>query len=72
VLLGAFRGKRTSIVLALSGTLSNVIPILGGMIALRERLPPDPRMAASRLLAFCLILGGAELLVRLTLTSAPR
>lgn len=65
LLLGAFRGERVSIVLALSATLSNVVPILGGMIALGEALPSDPRLATSRLLAFSLTLGGAALLIRL-------
>jgi len=64
LLLGAFRGERASIVLALSATLSNVVPILGGMIALGEALPSDPRLATSRLLAFSLTLGGAALLLR--------
>ena len=64
LLLGAFRGERASIVLALSATLSNVVPILGGMIALGESLPSDPRLATSRLLAFSLTLGGAALLLR--------
>ena len=64
LLLGAFRGERASIVLALSATLSNVVPILGGMIALGEVLPSDPRLATSRLLAFSLTLGGAALLLR--------
>jgi len=72
LLLGAFRGNRASIVLALSGTLSTVIPILGGMVALGERLPPDLRVAPSRLLAFALTLGGTALLVRVTLAATGR
>ncbi|MEK6661752.1 MAG: hypothetical protein AABY63_07720, partial [candidate division NC10 bacterium] len=64
LLLSAFRRERASIVLALSATLSNVVPILGGMIALGEALPSDPRLATSRLLAFSLTLGGAALLLR--------
>jgi drug/metabolite transporter (DMT)-like permease len=72
LLLGAFRGKRASIVLALSGTLSNIVPILGGMFALGERLPADPKLAVSRLLAFSLTLGGAAMLVRLNPTSVKR
>jgi drug/metabolite transporter (DMT)-like permease len=72
LLLGAFRGKRASIVVSLCGTLSNVVPILGGMLALGERLPSDPRLAASRLLAFVLTLGGAALLVRVDPTSLKR
>jgi len=65
LLLGAFRGERASVVLVLSATLSNVVSILGGMIALGESLPSDPRLATSRLLAFSLTLGGAALLIRL-------
>lgn len=65
LLLGAFRGGRASIVMALSATLSNAVPIVSGMIALGERLPADLWLAASRLLAFTLTLGGAALLVRL-------
>jgi len=53
-------------VLALRATLSNVVPILGGMIALGESLPSDPRLVTWRLLAFSLTLGGAAQLVRLT------
>jgi len=64
LLLGAFRAQRASIVLALSATLSNVVPILGGMIALGERLPADLHLAASRLLAFSMTLGGAAMLIR--------
>ena len=72
LLLGAFRGERASIVLALSATLSNVVPILGGMIALGEALPSDPRLATSRLLAFSLTLGGAALLLRFDPTPLRR
>lgn len=72
LLLGAFRGGRASIVLAVSATLSNVVPILSGMIALGERLPPDLCLATSRLLAFSLTLGGAALLVRLNPSTLKR
>lgn len=72
LLLGAFRGERASIVLALSATLSNVVPIVGGMIALGEALPSDPRLATSRLLAFSLTLGGAALLLRFDPTPLRR
>jgi drug/metabolite transporter (DMT)-like permease len=72
LLLGAFRGARASIVLALSATLSNVVPILSGMVALGEQLPSDLWLASARLLAFSLTLGGAALLVRLDPTSLRR
>lgn len=72
LLLAAFRGQRASIVLAISATLSNVVPILGGMVALGEPLPSDPRLATSRLLAVSLTLGGAALLLRVDPTSLRR
>jgi drug/metabolite transporter (DMT)-like permease len=72
LLLAAFRGGRASIVLALSATLSNVVPIVSGMVALGERLPPNPWLATTRLLAFSLTLGGAALLLRFDPTSLRR
>jgi len=60
------RARRASTIVALCGTLSNVVPILGGMLVLGERLPTEPLLAASRLLAFALTLGGAAFLVRLS------
>jgi drug/metabolite transporter (DMT)-like permease len=65
LLLAAFHGGRASIVLALSATLSNVVPILAAMLALGERLPVDNWLAIARLLALTLTLGGAALLIRL-------
>jgi uncharacterized membrane protein len=72
LLLAAFREGRASIVLALSATLSNVVPILAAMLALGERLPADDWMATSRVLALLLTLGGAALLVRLSPPVADR
>jgi hypothetical protein len=72
LLLSAFRGERASIVVALSATLSNIVPVLSGMIAFGESLPSDPRLATSRLLAFSLTLGGAALLLRFDPTSLRR
>jgi len=72
LLLSAFRGERASIVVALSATLSNIVPVLSGMIALGESLPSDPRLATSRLLAFSLTLGGAALLLRFDPSSLKR
>lgn len=66
LLLGAFRARRASTVVALCGALSNVVPILGGMLVLGERLPAEPLLAAFRLLAFALTLGGAALLIRVS------
>jgi drug/metabolite transporter (DMT)-like permease len=72
LLLGAFRGERASIVLALSATLSNVVPILAAMLALGERLPVDNWLAIARLLALALTLGGAALLLRFDPSSLKR
>jgi drug/metabolite transporter (DMT)-like permease len=72
LLLAAFHGRRASIVVALSATLSNVVPILAAMLVLGERLPADPRLATSRLLAFSLTLGGAALLLRFDPSSLKR
>jgi uncharacterized membrane protein len=72
LLLAAFRGGRASIVVALSATLSNVVPILAAMVVLGESLPMNPLLAASRLMAFLLTVGGAALLVRLNPTVLDR
>jgi hypothetical protein len=39
-----------------------MVPILGGMIAFGERLPPDPFAAAMRIAAFALTIGAGALL----------
>jgi uncharacterized membrane protein len=72
LLLAAFRTGRASIVLALSATISNVVPIVAGMLALGEQLPPNRWLATSRLAAIALTLGGAALLVHLTPAIARR
>ncbi|MGH7429963.1 MAG: EamA family transporter [Candidatus Methylomirabilaceae bacterium] len=72
LLLAAFHGGRASIVLALSATLSNVVPILAAMLALGERLPVDRSLAVARLLALVLTLGGAALLIRLNPSALDR
>jgi len=72
LLLAAFREGRASIVLALSATLSNIVPILAAMLALGERLPSDHWLAAFRLLALVLTLGGAALLVRVNPSGLDR
>lgn len=72
LLLAAFHGGRASIVLALSATLSNVVPILAAMLALGERLPVDNWLAIARLLALALTLGGAALLLRFDPSSLKR
>jgi uncharacterized membrane protein len=64
VLLNALRDSRAGVVFTLSSTLSNVVPILGGMVAMGERLPEGPVAAALRVASLVLTLGGAAYLAR--------
>jgi len=64
ILLTALRGERAGVVFTLSATLSNVVPILGGMVAMGERLPAQPVAAALRVASLVLTLGGAACLAR--------
>lgn len=62
VLLSALRGSRAGVVFTLSSTLSNVVPILGGMVVMGERLPEGPVAAALRIASLVLTVGGAAYL----------
>jgi uncharacterized membrane protein len=64
VLLSALRNCRAGVVFTLSSTLSNVVPILGGMAAMGERLPEGPVAGAIRVASLMLTLGGAAYLAR--------
>jgi uncharacterized membrane protein len=64
VLLNALRQARAGVVFALSSTLSNVVPIVGAMVGMGERLPEDTLAAALRIAALLLTLGGAAALAR--------
>jgi len=64
VLLNALRNARAGVVFTLSSTLSNVVPILGGMVAMGERLPESALPAALRITCLVLTLGGAAWLAR--------
>ncbi len=55
------RGKALLTVPLITG-LSNMIPIMVGVLALREPFPTDPKMMALRLLAFAFIISGAVVL----------
>ncbi len=55
------RGKALLTVPIITG-ISNMIPIVVGVLALREPFPADPKMMAMRLLSFLFIIGGAVLL----------
>jgi len=46
----------------LSGALSNIVPIAGGMIVFGERLPADSMSAAMRVGAFVLTIAAGALL----------
>jgi hypothetical protein len=46
----------------LSGTLSNIVPIVGGMFVFGERLPADSVPAAMRVGAFVLTIAAGALL----------
>jgi drug/metabolite transporter (DMT)-like permease len=64
------RGMAVVVVPILSG-MSQLVPILVGMIALNERLPDNPFLAALRILAFCLIMLGTIILSRRAEEAAP-
>ncbi|MFH1150903.1 MAG: hypothetical protein V1748_10570 [Actinomycetota bacterium] len=57
------RGMAVVVVPLLSG-LSQVVPILGGMIALNEPFPNSVMLSALRVIGFCLILVGTVVLSR--------
>lgn len=62
LLQNTFNYARGMIVVPLSAAFSNVVPILGGMIAFGEGLPPSPRHAAMRIAAFALTVTASALL----------
>ncbi len=55
------RGMAIIVVPLVTG-FSNLIPIIVGLLALREPFPKEPRMVLFRLASFVLIIGGAVLL----------
>ncbi len=55
------RGKALLTVPLITG-LSNMIPIMVGVLALKEPFPTDPKMIALRLLSFVFIISGAVVL----------
>jgi drug/metabolite transporter (DMT)-like permease len=61
-LQNSFSDARGIIAMPLSSALSNILPIAGGMIVFGERLPPEPRAATLRILAFGLTVLGSGLL----------
>jgi uncharacterized membrane protein len=61
-LQNAFHRARVIIVMPLSSALSNLVPILGGLLAFGERLPAEPSAAALRIGAFALTIVAGALL----------
>jgi hypothetical protein len=52
LLQNSFHSARAIIAMPLSGAMSNIVPIVGGMFVFSERLPADPIPAAMRVSAF--------------------
>jgi len=62
MLQNSFHSARAIIAMPLSGALSNIVPIVGGMIVFGERLPAGPMPAAMRVGAFALTIAAGALL----------
>lgn len=62
MLQNSFHQARGIITMPLSSALSNLVPIVGGMIAFGERLPSDPIAAAMRVAAFILTIAASTTL----------
>ena len=62
MLQNSFHSSRAIIAMPLSGALSNIVPIIGGMIVFGERLPAGSMPAAMRVGAFALTIVAGALL----------
>jgi uncharacterized membrane protein len=62
MLQNSFHSARAIIAMPLSGALSNLVPIIGGMIVFGERLPAGSTAAAMRVSAFILTIAAGALL----------
>jgi multidrug transporter EmrE-like cation transporter len=62
MLQNSFHSARAIIAMPLSGALSNIVPIVGGMIVFGERLPAGSIPAAMRVGAFALTIAAGALL----------
>ena len=62
MLQNSFHSARAIIAMPLSGALSNIVPIVGGMIVFGERLPAGSMPAAMRVGAFALTIAAGALL----------
>ncbi len=63
-LQNSFHSARAIIAMPLSGALSNIVPIVGGMIVFGERLPAGSMPAAMRVGAFILTIAAGALLAQ--------
>jgi drug/metabolite transporter (DMT)-like permease len=62
MLQNSFHSARAIIAMSLSGALSNIVPIVGGIVVFGERLPTGPTAAAMRVGAFVLTIAAGALL----------
>jgi multidrug transporter EmrE-like cation transporter len=62
ILQNSFHSARAIIAMPLSGALSNVVPIIGGIVVFGERLPAGSTAAAMRVGAFVLTIAAGALL----------
>jgi multidrug transporter EmrE-like cation transporter len=62
LLQNSFHAGRGIIAMPLSSAVSNLVPIVGGMIAFGEVLPAEPTAAWLRIAAFALMVGSSALL----------
>jgi drug/metabolite transporter (DMT)-like permease len=62
LLQNSFHGARGIIAMPLSSAVSNLVPIVGGMLAFGEALPADPIAASLRAAAFALTVASSALL----------
>ncbi len=71
MLQAALQRGMAVVVVPLVAGLSQLVPILGGMIALNEPFPKSTALSAVRILAFVLILGATVVLARTAEESSP-
>jgi uncharacterized membrane protein len=62
LLQNSFHAARGIIAMPLSSAISNLVPIVGGMLAFAEALPAEPVAASLRIAAFALTVGSSALL----------
>jgi hypothetical protein len=62
MLQNSFHSARAIIAMPLSGALSNIVPIVGGMLVFGERLPSGSIAAAMRIGAFVLTVAAGAML----------